>query len=138
MKIFENEFAEILHDEELNILSLVYKKQVQKDDFIFINQKFLEIFRTLNIYKIYINALKIKVVPVEGQHWVINNMIPGMIEHVNGKMLYHAQVLNTDSFVKFAAQNIRNKSQNQSIEIPMKVAAFESEEEGWNWLKSQS
>ena len=32
MKIFENEFAEILHDEELNILSLVYKKQVQKDD----------------------------------------------------------------------------------------------------------
>lgn len=135
---FENEFIEIIYDEELKVLSFVYKVQPQSDKFMELNQKFLDEFKTLDCNKILINAIEIKLVSVENQNWVANTMIPEMLKHINGRKLYHAQILNSDAFVQFAAHNIQKKSMKKDEGSPMEINAFEKVEDGINWLSQQA
>lgn len=60
-----------------------------------------------------------------------------MIQHLNGKKLYHALVLNSDAFVHFAANNIKKKSQDKK-DSPMEINAFQTVNEGINWLISKN
>lgn len=138
MKKFENEIVDIIYDEELRILSLVYKEKPKGDHFIAVNQKFIEVFKTLDCNKILINAIVIKVVGVENQNWVAHTMIPELLKHIKGKTLFHAQILNSDAFVQFAARNIEKKSMSGNDSIPMLINAFESVEEGVSWLQAKN
>jgi len=138
MNKFENEFAEISFDKDIDAIALHFKKQAPPNDFIGINQKVLEIFKTLNTNKFYVDTRKIGVVSIEGQKWVIENLFPGMIAHIKGKKLFHVQVVNpAEIFGKVAASNIKSKAVTQQPDKNLVIESFNTEQEAKDWLKAQ-
>lgn len=138
MEGFDNEYGTITYDEDLEAISLVFKKQVPGSDFIHLNQKLLEIFKTLSTNRFYVDARNIGIVAVEGQKWVIENLFKGMLDHLKGEKLYHAQLMpNTDIFGKAASSNIRVQSKSNYKKEDFIMESFMDEEEAKNWLKSK-
>lgn len=138
MEGFDNEYGTITYDEDLEAISLVFKKQVPANDFIHLNQKLLEIFKTLSTNRFYVDARNIGIVAVEGQKWVIENLFKGMLDHLKGEKLYHAQLMpNTDIFGKAASSNIRVQSKSNYKKEDFIMESFVVEEEAKNWLKSK-
>lgn len=138
MEGFDNEYGTITYDKELDAISLVFKKQVPGSDFIHLNQKLLEIFKTLSTNRFYVDARNIGIVAVEGQKWVIENLFKGMLDHLEGKKLYHAQLMpNTDIFGKAASSNIRVQSKSNYNKDDFIMESFIDEAEAKKWLQSK-
>jgi hypothetical protein len=111
--LFHNSIATIYYDQELDTLFLNYLSKVPNDEaFIKINTEVLNAFKRLNTNKFAVDLRKMGVISLTAQQWVVENLFPGMIQHVKGKRLYHAQLLDpTEIFSKVSASNIKNKSQ---------------------------
>ncbi|MBN2350033.1 MAG: hypothetical protein JXJ22_14430 [Bacteroidales bacterium] len=138
MKDLTKDHAEIVYDENLKTLKLIYKSQISADEFIQVNQQFIDVFKSLDTNKIFVDARVIKVVPVKSQQWIVQHMMPELIKHVNGNKLYHVQILNKDAFVQYAAKSIKSQTEKNNQESPMEIAAFTDEQEGIDWLVSQN
>ena len=113
MKIFfESPTASIYYEEELDTLFLVYLGRVRNDqEFVEINTNVLNAFKTLHTTKFAVDLRKMGVISLASQKWVVDNLLPGMIKHLNGKRLLHAQLLDpSEIFSKVSASNIKNKS----------------------------
>jgi len=138
MSKFSNQYANVFYDAEIDAISLVFKNVSPLEEFIHINQKVLDIFKTLQTNRFYVDTRKIGVVSPEGQKWVIENLFSGMVKHIKHERLYHVQVLpQNEIFGKFAAENIKRRSQTMYQSDELIIEAFENETLAKNWLTHQ-
>lgn len=114
---FESGTAKIYYDTRLKALFLEYVNKVKSDaEFIEINSAVLRAFQQLKTNQFVADIRKMGVISVASQQWVVKNLIPGMLKHLNGKPLFHAQLMDpVEIFAKVSAKNIKSKS---AQEIP--------------------
>jgi hypothetical protein len=83
---FKDKSADVYYDTTLDTLFLVYTGKVQNDQqFININTAVLAAFTKLNTQKFVADIRKMGIISVASQNWVIANLLPGMVKHLNGK-----------------------------------------------------
>ncbi|GCC50963.1 hypothetical protein SanaruYs_11820 [Chryseotalea sanaruensis] len=111
-EFFKDKSAQVYYDAALNTLFLVYTGKVQNDQqFITINTAVLAAFTKLNTQKFVADIRKMGIISVASQNWVVANLLPGMVKHLNGKMLYHAQVVDPSEILsKVSGNNIKGRS----------------------------
>src|SRR5690242_4446024 len=107
-EFYKDKTARVYYDKELDTLFLEYTDKVlNENQFIGINTAVLNAFLTLRTQKFVADIRKMGVISVNSQKWVVENLLPGMIKHLKGKTLYHAQFLdNSEIMSKVAAANI--------------------------------
>lgn len=133
---FKNNFARIFYDDVLDTLYLQYTAKVPGDEqFILVNQEVIKAFTELQTTKFVADIRKMGIISVNSQAWVVKNLLPGMIAHLKGKTLHHAQLLDPSEIMsKVSAGNIKNKS--SQVAKGFEVMQFTSENEMVRYLKS--
>lgn len=133
---FESATAKVYYDNELDTLFLEYLGKVKNDaEFIDINTQLLEAFKSLSTQKFVADIRKMGIISLDSQNWVANHLIPSMFEHLKGKMLYHAQLLDaSDIFAKVSGSNIKNKASDD--ETGFKVMQYSDKVELEKYLRS--
>lgn len=136
MTFFENKTARVYYKPDLDTLFLEYVNKVPSDnDFIIINTAVLDAFKKLNTQKFVADIRKMGVISVTAQQWVIKNLVPGLLAHLKGKPLYHAQFLDpSEIFSKISAKNIKNKSAQEIVGF--NVEQFSDQNELEQYLKT--
>jgi hypothetical protein len=111
-KFYKDASAKVYYNPELDTLFLEYLGKVQNDEhFIQINTAVLESFRKLKTQKFVADIQKMGIIGVNSQKWVIDVLLPGMVDHLKGKTLFHAQLLDPKEIMaKVSGGNIKNKS----------------------------
>lgn len=104
--------AKVYYDNRLKALFLVYLNKVKSEqEFIDINSQVLKAFQELDTNKFVADIRKMGVISVSSQKWVVDHLIMGMLKHLNGKSLFHAQLLDpVEIFAKVSAKNIKSQS----------------------------
>lgn len=133
---FKNHFARIFYDDTLDALYLQYTAKVPSEEqFIVVNQEVIKAFIKLQTTKFVADIRKMGIISVNSQAWVVKNLLPGLIAHLKGKTLHHAQLLDpTEIMSKVSAGNIKNKS--SQVADGFEVVQFTTEEEMTKYLKS--
>ena len=73
---------------------------------------------------------------VNWQKWVVDVLLPGMVEHLKGKTLFHAQLLDPNEIMaKVSGGNIKNKSSQTLDKLEMRQFTDSSEMNSFlkNW-----
>lgn len=114
MTYYEDSVAKVYYDPMLDTLFLEYLSRVPNDNhFIKINTALLDAFLKLNTQKFVADIRRMGMISVNSQKWVTEILLPGMLKHLNSKMLYHAQFLDgKDIMVKVSGNNIKHKSKD--------------------------
>ena len=135
-EFFQDNTARIYYDSELDTLFLEYIGRVLNDEqFIKINQAVLNAFLTLKTQKFVADIRKMGIISVNAQKWVLDNLLPGMIKHLNGQTLFHAQLLDPSEILsKVSAGNIKNKA--RQVKDGFEVMQFSDPEELKAFLES--
>lgn len=135
-EFFKDKSAHVYYDATLDTLFLVYTGKVQNNQqFITINTAVLAAFTKLNTQKFVADIRKMGIISVASQNWVIANLLPGMVKHLKGKMLYHAQVVDPSEILsKVSANNIKDRS--KQVATGFEVVQFSDEEKLREYLKS--
>ncbi|HEY5824798.1 MAG TPA: hypothetical protein VIT44_10555 [Cyclobacteriaceae bacterium] len=133
---FKNNFARIFYDDALDTLYLQYTSKVPSDEqFILVNQEAIKVFTQLQTTKFVADIRKMGIISINSQAWVVKNMLPGLLAHLKGKKLHHAQLLDPNEIMsKVSASNIKNKS--SQVAEGFEVVQFTSEDEMIKYLKS--
>ena len=133
---YKDTSAKVYYLPEVDTLFLEYLGKVQNDEhFIQINTAVLQNFRKLKTQKFVADIRKMGIISLASQGWVVTNLLPGMLKHLKGKKLYHAQFLDSSEIMsKVSAANIKNKSTGVSKDF--EVNQFSSEVELKKYLKS--
>src|SRR6478736_6773504 len=131
---FKNNFARIFYDEALDTLYLQYTAKVPSEDqFILVNQEAIKAFTKLQTTKFVADIRKMGIISVNSQAWVVKNMLPGLLAHLKGKTLHHAQLLDPAEIMsKVSASNIKNKS--SQVAEGFEVVQFSNEIEMATYL----
>lgn len=135
MKEFLNtKTARVYYDETLDTLFLEYVGRVLNDEqFITINTEVLNAFKSLRTQKFVADIRKMGIISVGSQQWVLKNLLPGMIKHLNGKKLFHAQLLDpSEVMAKVSGANIKNKA--KTVAEDFEVVQFTSQKEMKEYL----
>lgn len=124
------------YDAVLDTLFLVYTGKVQNDQhFITINTAVLAAFTKLKTQKFVADIRKMGIISVASQNWVVANLLPGMVKHLNGKMLYHAQVVDPSEILsKVSGNNIKGRS--SQVAEGFEVVQFSDTEKLKEYLRS--
>lgn len=135
-EFYKNKTARVYYDHELDTLFLEYTDKVLNDEqFIQINTAVLNAFLQLQTQKFVADIRKMGIISLNSQKWVLNNLLPGMIKHLKGKTLFHAQLLdNSEVMSKIAGSNIKNKS--TTVTEGFEVEQFATRDEMINRLKT--
>lgn len=123
---FENESACVFYDTNLNTLFLQYKNKVKSlEEFIEVNRNVLEAFTQLQTPNFVADIRKMSIISLEAQQWVLDNLFPGLLKHLKGKPLFHAQLLDPGEIMsKVAASNLKKKTS----EIGFTIVQFGDEQ----------
>ena len=135
MKEFLNtKTARVYYDETLDTLFLEYVGRVLNDEqFIAINTEVLNAFKSLRTQKFVADIRKMGIISIGSQEWVLKNLLPGMITHLNGKKLFHAQLLDpSEVMAKVSGANIKNKA--KTVAKDFEVVQFTNEKEMRDYL----
>lgn len=135
-EFFKNSFAKVYYDETLDALFLEYISKVPNDEqFILVNKALLEAFTKLKTQKVVADIRKMGIISLASQEWIVKNLFPALLKHLNGKILYHAQLLDAKEILsKVSAANIKNKS--AQVKEGFEVRQFTDEMELKSFLKS--
>ena len=135
-EFYKDKTAHVYYDKELDTLFLEYTGKVLNDEhFIQINTAVLNAFTTLHTQKFVADIRKMGIISVNSQKWVLEILLPGMIKHLNGKTLFHAQLLDPSEILsKVAGSNIKNKS--STVAEGFEVEQFASRDEMISRLKT--
>ena len=133
---FQNECAEIYYDDVLDTLFLKYLNKVQNTEkFIEINSQLLAAFRQLDTQKFVADIRKMGIISIESQNWVVENLIPGMFRHLNGRPLFHAQLIDPSEVMsKVSGSNIKSRAKKEDEGFV--VHQFTAENELTDYLNS--
>ncbi|HET8859382.1 hypothetical protein [Marivirga sp.] len=114
---YECKTARVYYYIKLKALFLEYTSKVKSDaEFIEINSEVLKAFQQLDCNQFVADIRRMGVISVASQQWIVKNLIPGLMKHLKGKPLFHAQLLDpVEVFAKVSAKNIKTKS---AQEIP--------------------
>lgn len=137
MKEFLNtKTARVYYDESLDTLFLEYVGRVLNDEqFIVINSEVLNAFKSLRTQKFVADIRKMGIISIGSQEWVLKNLLPGMIKHLNGKKLFHAQLLDpSEVMAKVSGVNIKNKA--KTVAEDFEVIQFTNEKEMNEYLSN--
>jgi hypothetical protein len=132
---FSDNSAKVYYDQEVDTLFLEYTGRVQNEKhFIEINTAVLEAFKKLQTQKFIADIRKMGIIAVSSQKWVIDVLLPGMVAHLHGKTLFHAQLLDPSEVMsKVSGGNIKNRS-TQVIE-KLEMRQFTDAQEMRHFLK---
>jgi len=135
---FKNNCAKVYYDESLDALFLEYTSKVANDEqFILVNKAVLEAFTKLKTQKFIADIRKMGIISLQSQEWIVKNLLPGMFRHLNGKTLFHAQLLDAKEILsKVSASNIKNKS--SQVAEGFEVRQFTNEAELIIYLKERT
>ncbi|HEY0655720.1 MAG TPA: hypothetical protein VGD65_21445, partial [Chryseosolibacter sp.] len=133
---YSDKSANVYYDQEVDTLFLEYTGRVLNDaHFIQINTAVLEAFKKLKTQKFIADIRKMGIIGLNSQQWVVNVLLPGMVEHLKGKTLFHAQLLDASEVMsKVSGANIKNKS-SQAID-KLEMRQFTDMNEMRQFLKS--
>lgn len=133
---FENRSAKLYYHSDLNALFLEYTdKVVNHEQFIAINTAAIQAFLNLQTTKFVADIRKMGVISIESQKFVVDQLLPKMIKHLNGKDPVVVQLMDkSDIFAKIAADKIKDKSKDQKKGF--EVMQFTDREEMEVYLKS--
>ena len=131
-EFYTSKTAQVYYDPTLDTLFLKYLGKVASDEqFVEINTALLNAFKGLQTQKFVADIRKMGIISLKSQEWVVNVLLPGMIGHLAGKKLFHAQLLDpSEIMAKVSASNIKNKSKT------VEVVQFGSEQELVTYLKA--
>lgn len=106
--------ALIYYDQKLDALFLEYTGNLNNhEEFVEINFSVLSAFKKLNTFKFVADIRKLGFISRESQNWVIEVLLPGMITHLNGKKLYHAQLLDpNETMSKISGTGVKLQADN--------------------------
>lgn len=132
---YSSDVAKVYYDETLDTLFLCYlSRPKNSDQFIEINKAVLEAFKKLDTQKFVADIRRMGVISVDSQQWVVDNLFPGMLQHLKGKPLYHAQFLDpSEIFSKVSGSNVKSKS--SKINEGMYFEQFSDQESLEKFLK---
>ena len=135
-EFFRHKSAIVYYDESRNALFLKYLGKVYGDDqFIEINTAVIDAFKQLSTNKFVADIRDMGVISLNSQKWVIENLFPSLVGHLNGQKLYHVQLLDpSEVFAKVSGTNIRNKSAD--VQEGFEVHQVTSEDELDEYLTS--
>jgi hypothetical protein len=137
MKDFLNtKTARVYYDETLDTLFLEYIGKVLNDEqFIAINTEVLSAFKKLSTQKFVADIRKMGIISIASQEWVLKNLLPGMIKHLKGRKLFHAQLLDpSEVMAKVSGVNIKNKA--KTVADDFEVIQFTNESEMRDYLRN--
>jgi len=119
-EFYKDTSAKVYYLPDLDTLFLEYLGKVQNDEhFIQINTAVLQSFRQLKTQKFVADIMGI--IGVNSQKWVVEVLLPGMVEHLNGKTLFHAQLLDPNEIMaKVSGGNIKNRSSQTLDKLEMR------------------
>lgn len=119
---YKDTSARVYYDSEVDTLFLEYLGKVLNDDhFIKINTAVLDSFKRLKTQKFVADIRKMGIIGVNSQKWVIEVLLPGMIEHLKGKTLFHAQLLDPKEIMaKVSGGNIKSRSSQKLDKLEMR------------------
>ncbi len=137
-EFYKNAVARVYHDSTLDTLFLEYLSKVPNEEtFIAINTAVLNAFLSLNTQKFVADVRKMGIISLKSQQWVLNNLLPGMIKHLKGKKLFHAQLLDPSEILsKVSANNIKDRSNTAATDF--EVRQFSNDNELRDYLKKVS
>jgi hypothetical protein len=117
--LYTSSTAKLYYDDTLDALVLEYIAKVKNDaTFIEVNTAVLESFRKLATQKFVADVRRMGIISLASQQWVLDTLIPGMIKHLKGKKLYHAQLLDpSEVMAKVSATNIKNKANDVALDF---------------------
>lgn len=135
-EFFKNGFARVYYDDTLDALFLEYTGKVPNDEqFILVNKALLDAFTKLKTQKVVADIRKMGIISLASQEWVLKSLFPALIKHLDGKKLYHAQLLDAKEILsKVSAANIKNKS--TQVAEGFEVRQFNDETELKSFLKN--
>jgi hypothetical protein len=135
-EFYKDAVAKVYFDPTLNTLFLEYLSKVPNEEtFIAINTALLKAFVSLNTQKFVADVRKMGIISLKSQQWVLNNLLPGMIKHLKGKKLYHAQLLDPSEILsKVSANNIKDKS--TTVATDFEVRQFSNDNDLKAYLKT--
>ena len=121
-KFYEDASAKVYYLSDNDTLFLEYLGKVQNDEhFIKINTAVLQSFKQLKTQKFVADIRKMGIIGVNSQKWVIDVLLPGMVEHLKGKILFHAQLLDpSEIMAKVSGGNIKNRSSQTLDKLEMR------------------
>jgi hypothetical protein len=133
---YQDKTAKVYYDPSIDTLFLEYVGKVMNDEqFIRINTAVLNAFTSLQTQKFVADIRKMGIISLQSQKWVLDNLLPGMIKHLKGKMLFHAQLLDpTEVMAKVSASNI--KSRSKQVAEGFEVVQFTDRDELIAYLKT--
>lgn len=113
---FSDKVARVYYDTDLDCLFLQYLDKVPGDAaFIKINTAVLDAFKSLKTSNFVADIRKMGIISLASQQWVVDHLLPGMMKHLKGKTLYHAQLLDPAEILsKVSGSNIKAKSSQVS------------------------
>ena len=128
-EFYSDKVAKVYFDPETDCLYLQYLSQVPNDDsFIKINSAVLSAFRSLQTQNFVADIRKMGIISLKSQQWVVDQLLPGMFAHLNGKKLYHAQLLDPKEILaKVSGNNIKQKSTSVSDKMEMEQFSNEAD-----------
>jgi len=134
-EFYKDAVARIYYEPGLNALFLEYTSKVPNEEtFISINAAVLKAFVSLSTPKFVADVRKMGIISLTSQQWVLKNLLPGMIKHLKGKKLYHAQLLDPSEILsKVSANNIKDKS--TAVANNFEVRQFSSDQELRDYLQ---
>ncbi|MEM7108188.1 MAG: hypothetical protein AAF519_08170 [Bacteroidota bacterium] len=137
MRVFyTGKTAEVYFDDSTDTLFLKYLEKVKDTkEFVEINTEVLNAFKTLRTQKFVADIRKMGIISLESQNWVVDNLIPGMLDHLKGKPLHHAQLIDPkEVFAKVSGTNIKSKAKSKANGLV--VRQFTSQDELTNYLRT--
>ena len=137
-EFYRDTVAKVYYEPNVNALFLEYTSKVPNEEiFIAINTAVLKAFVSLSTTKFVADVRKMGIISVKSQQWVLSNLLPGMIKHLKGKKLYHAQLLDPSEILsKVSANNIKDKS--AAVADDFEVRQFSNDRELQDYLKKIS
>ncbi|HEY0739971.1 MAG TPA: hypothetical protein VGD40_00865 [Chryseosolibacter sp.] len=133
---YKDNSANVYYDKDVDTLFLEYTGRVLNDaHFIQINTAVLEAFKKLKTQKFIADIRKMGIIGLNSQKWVVDVLLPGMVGHLNGKTLFHAQLIDASEVMsKVSGSNIKNKS-SQAVD-KLEMRQFTDVNEMRTFLKS--
>lgn len=128
-EFYKDNTARVYYDPALDTLFLEYLSKVPGDEaFIAINTAVLKAFAQLQTQKFVADIRKMGVISLNSQKWVVANLLPGMVKHLKGKRLFHAQLLDPNEvFAKVSASGIKKQSKEVAADFDV-MQFFDAEE----------
>ncbi len=133
-EFYRADFVSVFYHEDTHALWVKYFQKVPSDKHVIpVVDAMLNGFKQSNTQKFMADIRKMGVLGTDSQSLIVNKLIPGMVSHLNGKRLYHAQLIDPGEIMaKITANNVKRKSDNEKIEI----VQFVNERDAIAYMKS--